>query len=142
MSKNFFIPQNDEHIEKLCDDMLKWAVHTSIPILADFLSRERLPWSVLRNLIEINQKVEYTFEISITYLVVKWYEKAKEDKPSKALLRLLSKYIDAYDLHLFYVDMQKRKIMTDKLMSVFEEKNWSKDDVPEPFKTIYEQNKK
>jgi len=138
--KQYFIPKNEEHIEKLCDDLMTWAYNTKIPILADFMSKEMIPWSVLRDLVENNQTVEFSFELAITFLVIKWYEKAEEGKLSKAMTRLLSKYIEAYDMHLFYVDMKKRKTMSDKLMSIFESKNWSMSDIPDPFKTMYDQN--
>jgi hypothetical protein len=106
------------------------------------MQKQMIPWSVLNKLIESNQDVEFSFELAITFLVVKWYEKAQDDKMSKAMLRLLSRYIDAYDLHLFYVDVKKRKIMADKVMSLFEEKNWDKAEIPEPFKKLYEENTK
>lgn len=141
IKKQYFIPQNEEHIEKLCDDLLKWAKNTDIPIIADFMEKEMIPWSILKNLIETNEEVEYSFQLAVTFLVVKWYHKAQQKEFPKAMLRLLSRYIEAYDQHLFYVDSKRRQIIADKVASMFEEKDWSKEVIPEPFKNMYDQNK-
>lgn len=133
------IKWTEEKLERLCINLLEWAIKSDSLVITQFLFEQKISYNNLKHIKSKYENVKEAFGITLAILASRWLEKAQDPKLSKGMLRLLSKYMPIYDRFLYEQEKELHKEAV-KALASYKIEDYSKTNLDNPYDKIYEKN--
>jgi hypothetical protein len=96
--------------ETLINDLIEWANDPKSYTIPQFIAERHVSWDLIHHFVNVSSSFALNFDVVKAYLHCKWMDKAwKSDKAlPQHQAKILLKYVNAYDSHARFVDLQDR----------------------------------